>query len=265
MIRKLLAGTDGSDSAELALERALSVAQILKAELRVATVCAPDLGQESAVPGGETPMMIAEQIAAGVQRRYASADVALEASAEVGDAADKLCQIAEEEDIDLIVVGNQGMSQSSRFRLGSVPNKVAHRAPCSVLVVETTAGIKPEPYSAIVAGTDGSARAARALAVAAEIAQAGGARLVLVYAGKVEDGRKVLAEAEAALGDVATASVVVDAEPAAALIDTAYAHEAGLIVVGNKGMTGAARFFLGSVPDKITPHAVCDVLVVDTA
>ncbi|MFA5890291.1 MAG: universal stress protein [Actinomycetota bacterium] len=265
MIRKLLAGTDGSDSAELALRRALSVAQSLKAELHVATVCSPDLAQESLPPGGETPMMIAEQIASGVLRRHAGSGVTLEASSEVGDPADKLCQIAEDQDVDLIVVGNQGMGGSLRFRLGSVPNKVSHRAPCSVLVVETTAGIEPTPYATIVAGTDGSARAGRALATAAEIAQAAGARLILVYAGKAERGREVLAEAERAFGAVATMSRIVDAEPAAALIDTAEAEDAGLIVVGNKGMTGAARFFLGSVPDKITHHAMCDVLVVDTA
>jgi nucleotide-binding universal stress UspA family protein len=52
-----------------------------------------------------------------------------------GDAADVLVQLASECGADLLVIGNKGMQ---RRVLGSVPNTVAHRAPCSVLVVKTT-------------------------------------------------------------------------------------------------------------------------------
>ena len=44
----------------------------------------------------------------------------------------------EEESADLIVVGNKGMTGAKRFLLGSVPNKVSHHAPCSVLIIRTT-------------------------------------------------------------------------------------------------------------------------------
>ena len=46
--------------------------------------------------------------------------------------------MAEEQRSDLIVVGNKGMTGAKRFLLGSVPNKVSHHAPCSVLIVRTT-------------------------------------------------------------------------------------------------------------------------------
>jgi nucleotide-binding universal stress UspA family protein len=36
-----------------------------------------------------------------------------------------------------MVVGNRGMAGLRRFVLGSVPNKVAHRSPCSLLIVDT--------------------------------------------------------------------------------------------------------------------------------
>jgi len=36
------------------------------------------------------------------------------------------------------------------------------------------------------------------------------------------------------------------------------------VIIGNKGMTGAKRFLLGSVPDKISHHAPCSVLIVRT-
>jgi nucleotide-binding universal stress UspA family protein len=46
--------------------------------------------------------------------------------------------VAEERGSDLIVVGNKGMTGAKRFLLGSVPNKVSHHAPCSVLIIRTT-------------------------------------------------------------------------------------------------------------------------------
>jgi len=55
-----------------------------------------------------------------------------------GDPADAILDVAEETGADLIVVGNKGMTGVSRFLLGSVPNKIAHHAPCDVLIVRTT-------------------------------------------------------------------------------------------------------------------------------
>ena len=52
-----------------------------------------------------------------------------------GDPAKTLVQLAEECNADVLVIGNKGMD---RRVLGSVPNTVAHKAPCSVLVVKTT-------------------------------------------------------------------------------------------------------------------------------
>ena len=54
------------------------------------------------------------------------------------DGADAILDIAEEQGCDLIVVGNRGMTGAKRFLLGSVPNKISHHAPCSVLIVRTT-------------------------------------------------------------------------------------------------------------------------------
>jgi nucleotide-binding universal stress UspA family protein len=48
--------------------------------------------------------------------------------------------VAETVHADLVVIGNRGMSGVKRLVLGSVPNKVSHRCPCSVLIVDTDAG-----------------------------------------------------------------------------------------------------------------------------
>jgi nucleotide-binding universal stress UspA family protein len=54
-----------------------------------------------------------------------------------GAPADVIVTIATREHADLIVVGNKGMKGSRRV-LGSVPNSIAHHAPCSVLIVDTS-------------------------------------------------------------------------------------------------------------------------------
>ena len=66
------------------------------------------------------------------------AGVKVETFAREGDAADAILDVAEEQNADLIVVGNKGMTGAKRFLLGSVPNKVSHHAPCSVLIIRTT-------------------------------------------------------------------------------------------------------------------------------
>jgi nucleotide-binding universal stress UspA family protein len=52
-----------------------------------------------------------------------------------GDPADVLVRLAEECKADALVIGNKGIH---RRVLGSVPNSVAHKAPCSVFVIKTT-------------------------------------------------------------------------------------------------------------------------------
>jgi nucleotide-binding universal stress UspA family protein len=64
--------------------------------------------------------------------------VKVDTFAREGDAADAILDVAEETNADLIVVGNKGMTGTKRFLLGSVPNKVSHHAPCSVLIIRTT-------------------------------------------------------------------------------------------------------------------------------
>jgi nucleotide-binding universal stress UspA family protein len=141
-------------------------------------------------------------------------------------------------------------------------------------------------YQTIVVGTDGSDTATKAVAKAATIARRMDARLYVVtaYGTKSVD---TSAEPPTDLEWLASAGVRADillrqaiatyeetglavearariGEPASVLIDVAVEVNADLIVVGNKGMTGMARFLLGSVPNKVVHHAPCDVLIVRT-
>jgi nucleotide-binding universal stress UspA family protein len=123
-------------------------------------------------------------------------------------------------------------------------------------------------YRSIVVGTDGSETAQRAVAAAADLARLAGAALELVSAYEPvnprEDVDATLADAVGRLEDsgLAVRTHAREGDPADAILDIAEEQDADLIVVGNKGMTGARRFLLGSVPNKISHYAPCSVLIV---
>ena len=122
------------------------------------------------------------------------------------------------------------------------------------------------PYTTILVGTDGSDTALLAVQRAHDVAVATQARLVIAFVGDPEQGRTVLDRAAAAVaGTVPPPETrLLSGDPADALLGLATAERADLIVVGNKGMAGAQRFLLGSVPNKISHRARCDVLVAHT-
>ena len=122
-------------------------------------------------------------------------------------------------------------------------------------------------YRRILVGTDGSATAAKAVDRAVEVAKACGATLTVLTAGKGDSGLEVAkrdADRHADSGvliDVRTSS----RDAASALLETAESGEYDLIVVGNKGLTGARRFLtIGAVPNKVIHHLPTAVLIVRT-
>jgi nucleotide-binding universal stress UspA family protein len=71
--------------------------------------------------------------------RHAASGVAIDTKVVQGDAVAELVKAASSGDYDLLVTGNRGMTGVTRFlRLGSVPNKITHQLPCSLLIVKTT-------------------------------------------------------------------------------------------------------------------------------
>lgn len=122
------------------------------------------------------------------------------------------------------------------------------------------------PYGVVLVGTDGSITAGRAVERAVDLAAACGAGLVVAYVGDPEPGRSVLDGIEAAYSDrLSLQTRLLTGDPADALLDLAETERADCIVVGNKGMTGAQRFLIGSVCNALSHKASCDVLVVHAA
>jgi nucleotide-binding universal stress UspA family protein len=147
MFRLIVVGTDGSETASHALAEALQLAAPLGATLDIVSAYQPvrkarlNAEAKEAPEGYQWAINPHEDVDATLQ---AAADAAVAAGVEArtharqGDPADAILDVAEEHGADLIVVGNKGMTGTKRFLLGSVPNKVSHHAPCSVLIIRTT-------------------------------------------------------------------------------------------------------------------------------
>ena len=144
----ILVGTDGSRAATAAVDRAIQLAAAFDQRLLIISAYAPGAGPAPAAsadePGTDPPWEPpAREDALGV---LAAAERAarergiteVETFARVGEGADAILDVAEEQRCELIVVGHTGLTGATRFLLGSVPNKVSHHAPCSVLIVRTT-------------------------------------------------------------------------------------------------------------------------------
>ena len=258
MVRKILAGTDGSDTATLALSHAAHLAGRLGADLTVVTA------HEGGGVGGPGPEDASRVIAGALLRDAEKAHgegVRIETRAAAGSAASVLVDLAEQEGFDLVVVGNRGLSHASSLRPASIPGRVTRRAPAAVLVVDTVGGRTPR-YGRILAGTDGSVTAARAAVMGVELAESLGAELELAtVVSPKSDGRRVLESLRAAWPDIMTH--VLEGEPSERLSDLAESGEYDLLVVGNKGMTGLRRA-LGSVPARVLKRAPTNVLIVHT-
>jgi nucleotide-binding universal stress UspA family protein len=122
-------------------------------------------------------------------------------------------------------------------------------------------------YERILVGTDGSATAARAVARAVELARATGASLTVLHVGSGGKGEQVLQRVAEEHKDsgVKIATLLRAGDPSEVLAEVAEQEGFDLLVVGNKGMTGAARFFLGSVPNKVSHHARLSLMIVHTS
>jgi nucleotide-binding universal stress UspA family protein len=148
MFGSVLVGTDGSDTATTAVGYAIGLARSVGARLMIVSAYEPVSGQRLREDRMEVPTDLQwmvnprEDVLALLDAAKQQADLAgiaaVETFARQGDAADAILDVAEEQRSDLIVVGNKGMTGAKRFLLGSVPNKVSHHAPCSVLIVRTT-------------------------------------------------------------------------------------------------------------------------------
>jgi nucleotide-binding universal stress UspA family protein len=152
MYKRIVVGTDGSAGANIAIDAAIELSRLTGATLHVVqahkVLGSFHVAAAAGAEVGIAPVEIAasnEEIHAQSQRicdavaeRAKSAGVPSETHCVSDDPADALIKVAEDTQADLIVVGNRGMTGARRFVLGSVPNKVSHHCPASLLIVDTS-------------------------------------------------------------------------------------------------------------------------------
>jgi nucleotide-binding universal stress UspA family protein len=142
-MNSIVVGTDGSETATQALRQAADLAKSTGAKLHVVSAYVPASGVRAEGASARESWMVGPDVQVDSVLTDAigslhAEGVDAESHARKGDPAEALLNVAAEQDADLIVVGNKGMTGAKRFLLGSVPDKISHHAPCSVLIVRTS-------------------------------------------------------------------------------------------------------------------------------
>src|SRR6202023_2537193 len=137
-VRRVMVGTDRSETADQAARWAASLAERCGAELIVVQIivsqspAVTEYGaaeRTRAVAAGEELAIYARQLAGEGGRALVIFD---------DDPAMAIVRAAEQEAIDVLVVGNAGMTGRKEFLLGNIPNRISHNARCVVVIVNTS-------------------------------------------------------------------------------------------------------------------------------
>jgi nucleotide-binding universal stress UspA family protein len=298
MFRSILVPLDGSSFAEHALPFAMSLARRASAGLHLVQVHVPVLAIESlnllddALNGTllERERVYLDDITARVRQRL---NVQVHSTLPSGPVADELIEAARQNAADLIVMTTHGRGALSRFWLGSVADELVRRGPAPVLLVrppEGPADLAAEPtLRRILVPLDGSPLAERVLIPTVELAKAMSSEFLLLEAippvpvmgydlgGYAAAGTDVavIERLESAAhtyldrvqewlsvrGFTASTKVLVDEQPAPAILEQARTWACDLIALQTHGRRGLSRLLLGSVADKVVRGAHCGVLV----
>ena len=140
MISTVAVGTDGSDTAHEAVRQAADLAKHYDAKLVLLSAFGKQ--NEPTERRGDVELQWASNSSARLatllertEEQLRGQGISCETLTDQGDAADVLVRLASECGADMLVIGNKGMK---RRVLGSVPNSVAHKADCTVMVVKTS-------------------------------------------------------------------------------------------------------------------------------
>jgi len=143
MHQVIVVGTDGSPTADVAVQRAAALAKLTGARVELVSGYRENyaMAAEAGVAVGgltEDARKAADGCLESTAAQLRSGGLEVETHCMGGDPANAIIDVAEATNADLIVVGSKGMQGGRRFLLGNVPNKVSHHAPCSVMIVRTS-------------------------------------------------------------------------------------------------------------------------------
>jgi len=265
---RILAGTDGSERAEVAVRRAARLASVTGAALDLVYIIDTSRPHDDAEvePKAEAALQRAEAIAS-------TGSVPASTRVVAGDPAEALLEEAADHAADLICVGPDAGLLAGTVRVGRVASHVLRHARCSVLVGREAGSTFP---GSILCGVDGSASSIETAGLAARIAVAAGAELRLQHVVPVFEGDErewTLDDDEPDPLEIESAARVARAvgvrpireralgRPEYAILEAARRERSDLVVAGSRGFSRVARVLLGSVSEYVARHAHCSVLV----
>jgi nucleotide-binding universal stress UspA family protein len=278
--KKILVAVDGSSSSRNALLQAFRLAVDEKCWITVTSVVPPYDGEFEIVGVKDIRAALrkpCEQALAEVKALADSERVLVKTVCEEGETHERIADLADAENSDVIVMGRRGLRPVERMLVGRVTARVIGHSRKDVLVVPADATIG---WKTIVLATDGSKYSAAAAERAIAFAKSyGGALKVLSV---VDVPSEFYAEAPEAVENMVRAAKeqteevkrranaagvpaetrVAEAEAYRAIIDLARESKADMIVIGSHGRTGIRRLLMGSVTEAVIGHSVCPVLVV---
>ncbi len=294
-INRILYATDFSSSSESALFHALYLARKHGAELHMlhAIVLHADDPHDPAhhfpdLDALDTRLREAagDRMADMLAVHGASEDVVIQAQRRGIAAAPTIIEYAEDEDIDLIVMGTHGRRGLKRMLLGSVAEEVIRLAPCPVMVVRPAKHGSVHPFASVLVPVDFSVYSRVTVANAKRLADLYGAELILLHVLEENDlpalySRSVPAEfaieippaelvrlniglmLEEVVGRTLEAEMQVLVGDAVSVITQfARSRSVDLVVIASHGKGAIERLLTGSVAGGVISHAPCSMLVV---
>ena len=278
--RKILVAIDGSESSKNALRQAIKLTNSEKCWITVVSVIPPyegDLGL-TAVGNIIEAMKQPCEKALFEAMEIAKAERALiKTVCEEGDIYERIVDLADAENCDLIVMGRRGMHHLERALVGSVTARVIGHSQRDILVVPENTAIG---WKGIFLTTDGSKYSAAATDSAINFVKSYGGEIKVVSV--VDVTEEFMARAPGAVEDlvkkakgfvedvkkkaeaqgVKTETFVREGEPYKVVTNLAKEYDSNVIVVGSHGRSGFRRLLMGSVTEKVIGHSPCPVLVV---
>ncbi len=270
-LKKILLATDGSEFSAGVEREAINLAKIRKSHLSIMSVV-------NAYPEDDA-LALQLLIEKAEQKANSYMDSIKSKAIEAGVSCENLLRhgevpyqaivdTAEEQEVDLIVMGRHGKLNMMRFLIGTSTAQVIGQAHCSVLVTPRAAKIEGRNILLAVDGSPYSELAATATATLAGDLNAPVMVLSVVHSEHKESRRQ---EAEVVVeqtrqrlenAGVRVTSRVMTGRYAKTIIETAQEIDCDLIVVGSHGRTGLKKLLLGSVSERVIGLASCAVLVV---
>jgi nucleotide-binding universal stress UspA family protein len=278
--RKILVAIDGSKSSMHALKESFKFTEAEKCWMTVVSVIPPYLGDLDTTSVGNVMASMrkpCEDALAEAVHLAEKAKIMIRTTCEEGETHERIVDLSDAENYDLIVMGRRGQHRLERALVGSVTARVIGYSHKDVLVVPKDAAVG---WQKILIATDGSKYSEAATEKAIDFAVSYGGELIILsvvdvpaefYGESPEAWDNLVVKAQtyadkakqrAEASGIKAQAFVREAETWQTIVDMADEKKADTIIMGSHGRTGLKRLLMGSVTEKVIGHAPCPVLVV---